>query len=128
MKLRHVRISRSAVNTIAFSSIFNIGDTNHFSPKFKAIAVQREGDAWNSNYDWKFSDYPIFHRKANWLDSELPIQIKHYHHNNQICVKNVSLTGVSQSSTLQFGGLRNIEADARIKHFRLLKERNNYPD
>ncbi|GGA73747.1 spore germination protein GerPE [Ornithinibacillus halotolerans] len=122
MKERLVIISSSAINSIGFSSIFNIGDTIEFNPTFNGIAVQREGIAWNDAYDLQFDYYSIFKRKAKWLSSELPIQSEHFHHQNYINVGTVSITGVSQSSTVQHGSLKKINAESRVKHFRLLKE------
>ncbi|MFS0671961.1 spore germination protein GerPE [Ornithinibacillus sp. 179-J 7C1 HS] len=122
MDQRYVHVSNAAINSIAFSSIFNIGDTVHFNPLFKGIAVQREGISWNDNYDMEYSDFPLFQRTASWIEEELPIKVNQLHHNDNILVGNVSITGLSESSTIQIGGLKHINAEARIKHIRMLKE------
>lgn len=120
MQERYVNISRSTVNTIAFSSIFNIGDTVFCNPKFKAIAVQRETNSWNENYDLQFTEYPIFQKEANWIDVDLPIHLNTVHHTN-IHVDNVMITSISQSSSIQFGGIKKIHAESRLKHIRILE-------
>jgi spore germination protein PE len=120
---RYVHISQSGINSIAYSSIFNIGDTVNFNPKFRAIAMQREGNVWNDNYDLQFNYYSIFEREAKWLESSLPIETNYHHHDNNIIIGNISITGVSQSSSVQFGGLKNINAETRLKHIRLIQER-----
>ncbi|WP_026905696.1 spore germination protein GerPE [Paucisalibacillus globulus] len=122
MEHRYVHIRMSAINSIVDSSIFNIGDTVHFNPIFKGIAVQRETNVWNDAYDTDFEDYSIFTRQANWIDTEIPVHMYNFHHNGTIQVGTVSITGVSQSSTVQFGGLKNINAESRLKHIRILQD------
>jgi spore germination protein PE len=112
----------SAINSIAGSSICNIGDTVHFNPRFKAIAVQRESNVWNEAYEHDFEDYSIFKRDANWIKNSIPVETYFVHHNSDITVNNVSITGVSQASTVQFGGLKKINTESRIKHIRILQD------
>jgi spore germination protein PE len=123
-----VILKKSAINSITNSSIFNIGDTVQFSPVSRAIAVQRESNIWNEAYETHFEDYSLFKRKANWITSGLPVDINHEHHDSTIKVENVSITGVSQSSTVQFGGLKKINAESRIKHIRIIKDEENGED
>ncbi|WP_010093664.1 spore germination protein GerPE [Ornithinibacillus scapharcae] len=119
MRNRMVQLSQSEINTIAFSSICNIGDSVHFNPKFKAIAVQREGNSWNENYDFHFSEYSLFQRQTHWVHLDLPVEMNSNHHNG-IQVNSVSISDVSQSSLFQVGGLNKINAETRLKHFRIL--------
>lgn len=122
MHSRYVQVLNTAINSLAFSSIFNIGDTVHFNPTFNAIAVQREGAAWNDDYDLAFEDFSLFQREASWIEKELPVAMQRYHRNGRINVGNVSITGVSESSSVHIGGLQHINAEARIKHIRKLKD------
>ncbi|MBC5636661.1 spore germination protein GerPE [Ornithinibacillus sp. BX22] len=122
MQHRYVQVLNTAVNSIAFSSIFNIGDTVHFNPTFNGIAVQREGTVWNDDYDLDFEDFSLFQREASWIEEELPVAMHRYHRNGQINVGGVSITGVSESSSVHIGGLQHINAEARIKHIRKLKD------
>ena len=125
MEHRYVQIRVGAINSVVDSSIFNIGDTVHFNPKFKGIAVQRETNVWNDVYDTDFEDYSIFTRKAKWIENEIPVNTVNFHHDESIQIGNVSITGVSQSSTVQFGGLKNINAESRLKHIRILQDDEN---
>lgn len=119
-----VLLSESEVNTVAFSSIINIGDSVHFNPRFKAIAVQREGNVWNEDYDYRFSDYSLFQRQAKWIDLDIALEINSIHHDG-IKVHSVSISDVSQSSLYQVGGLKKINAETRLKHIRILREDSN---
>ncbi|WP_052345881.1 spore germination protein GerPE [Paucisalibacillus sp. EB02] len=125
MNHRLVHLHMCATNSIASSSIFNIGDTVHFNPRFKAIAVQRESNVWNETYSHDFEDYSIFKRDANWIEISIPVETYYKHHDGDIKVKNVSITGVSQASTVQFGGIKKINAESRIKHIRILQDEEN---
>lgn len=122
MQHRYVEVLNTAINSVAFSSIFNIGDTVHYNPTFNAIAVQREGSAWNDDYDLDFEDFPLFQREANWIEEQVPVVMHSIHENAHIDIGNVSITGVSESSSVHIGGLKHINGESRIKHIRKLRD------
>ncbi|RDW19926.1 spore germination protein GerPE [Oceanobacillus chungangensis] len=118
----------SVVNTIyttsiASSSIFNIGDSVTINQKSKAIALQKQSEYLSKSDNLYFKDYDIFKRKTVWPN--IPTIINHYkvhHRTDAICVHQVNLTALSLSSVFQVGSAKDIAADSRVKHFRILQE------
>ncbi|MEN2767682.1 spore germination protein GerPE [Ornithinibacillus xuwenensis] len=127
MQKRLVNVSRIGITSIAFSSMINIGDAVYYTPRSRAIAVQKEGSIFTSDDEKEFQDFPIFRMKPKWLESNIPVHERSFHHNDHIHVGHVSITGVSQSSIAQVGGIQHIDAEARIKHIRILRnEEDNF--
>ncbi|GIO25718.1 spore germination protein GerPE [Ornithinibacillus bavariensis] len=125
---RLVQIKEVDLNTMTFSGIFNIGDTVNFSPRSKAIAVQREGNVWNTSYDVHFHYYPIFQLPAKWIEKPIPVVSKNNHHDGIISVNCVSIQAVTQAAGIQFGGIDYINAESRIKHIRIIKQEEENMD
>ncbi|MFD2042726.1 spore germination protein GerPE [Ornithinibacillus salinisoli] len=115
-KVGHIRIQ-----SVAFSSIFNIGDTNNANPTSRAIALQQEGAVFNDKDDLQFEDYPIFKMEPNWIELENKVSMNSIHHSKTIHVENIYMNGTSQSGIVQIGSIKKINADARVKHFRRIR-------
>ncbi|MFD1039008.1 spore germination protein GerPE [Virgibacillus byunsanensis] len=124
MLKRTAEVKKITINSVTFSSIFNIGDTKISHPKTKEIAVQKEGATFTKEDNLYFRDYPIFNMEPNWLSKQHTASTTTAHHVNTINVQNVSIIGVSSSSIAQVGSIGKINADARIKHFRILLPEN----
>ncbi|SHG22139.1 spore germination protein GerPE [Ornithinibacillus halophilus] len=122
MKKRLANVDRFRLNSLAFSSIINIGDTAIATPTNRAIAMQKEGALFNSKDDLQFDDYRIFKLQPKWINEPSSVNLQNYHHNRDINVQNVSVIAASQSSIVQIGSIGKIDADARIKHFRWIQE------
>ncbi|SET14050.1 spore germination protein PE [Oceanobacillus limi] len=109
------------IHSIAYSSIFNIGDSNNANPRSKIIALQQEGAIFNDAYDVQFEDYPIFQLQPNWPNGRRNVKMRSRHHSNTIRVGNVYINGASQSGIIQVGSLKHIHSDSRVKHFRRIR-------
>lgn len=122
MQKRTANVGAIDINAISRSSIFDIGDVTVSSQQLNAIAVQKEGAIF-SDEGFLFSDYPLFERKRIPHHLE-PINVKqrHKHHQPTIHVNKVDILGVSASSIIQVGSLEDINAEARVKHIRILRE------
>lgn len=121
MQKRIATVNSILTTSIAFSSIFNIGDTTSLEQHSRAIAVQKEGATFKKSDNLSFQDYSLFKQKANVPQKKPVVHLNTKHHSNTINVQHVNTIGVSQSSVFQIGSINNIAADARIKHFRKLK-------
>ncbi|MCT2535607.1 spore germination protein GerPE [Aquibacillus koreensis] len=121
MNKRTAHVKRIRVNSIAYSSIFDIGDVKVATPISHAIAVQRQGGV-KSDTGFDFGQFDIFAREANTLPDNETVRQEHIHHNRHIYVNNVNVTGITASSFVQIGSLRHLEAESRIKHIRITEE------
>ena len=109
------------IKSVTFSSIVEIGDTHSFSPVTRAIAVQQEGGV-EDDEPFQFEDYELFKREPAKLPAMTEVEQVTTHHHPHIYVDNVNITGVSSSSNVQIGSINTINAEARIKHFRILQD------
>lgn len=123
MQKRTANVNSIYTTSIAFSSIFNIGDTSSLDQHSRAIAVQKEGAIFTKEDKLSFQDYSLFKQEANIPQRKQAVHLSTFHHSKDINVQNVNIIGVSQSSVFQVGSINNIASEARIKHFRKLKAR-----
>ncbi|WP_188455258.1 spore germination protein GerPE [Virgibacillus oceani] len=128
MDKRNVNVNYMKATSVAFSSIFSIGDTYYAGPKSRGIAVQKEGAIFAQNDQVQFRNYDIFSRKAKWPKQKPPVQQRIHHHEPAINVELAAFTGLSSSSICQVGSIEKIYAEARLKHFRVLREDSDNED
>ncbi|WP_138416519.1 spore germination protein GerPE [Aquibacillus sediminis] len=124
MKKRTAHTNKIRINSLSYSSVFDIGDVHEFTPVTKAIAVQKEGGV-ETDEGFEFSNFDFFHRQLQSLEQTKQLNQQTIHHTPHIHVNAVNVTGVSSSSIVQIGSLNTINAEARIKHIRILKEEQN---
>ncbi|SDL99229.1 spore germination protein GerPE [Sediminibacillus halophilus] len=113
------------VDSMSRSSMFEIGDVNRLRPRMLAIAVQEEGITEKGEVPVEFADFPVFSKQPSALPPVPPIRQTTIHHYPKISVGNISVLGIAASSTLQIGSLNLLDAEARIKHIRILNEEQN---
>ncbi|WP_070119862.1 spore germination protein GerPE [Bacillus marinisedimentorum] len=109
--------------SVIFSSVFEIGDSNHLNLKSRALAVQREQQIF---FDREGAfNYPLF--KRNILPPppvRVPFTMSAIYEEPLIRVNKIDIKGVSSSSALHIGSTCWIKAEARVKHIRQLESRN----
>lgn len=110
--------NKIAINSISFSSIFNIGDTAFFKAKSKEISQQKKDAIFKGDEDVFFQDYSIFSRKANWPYSKGKKHIHIVQENNAIKVNKANLFDISGSSVFQIGSINQVVSESRVKIFR----------
>ncbi|GGB39598.1 hypothetical protein GCM10011409_16390 [Lentibacillus populi] len=113
--------------SVAFSSILAIGDTEFSRPISRVIAVQKEGAVFTPKDDVPFTNYDLFTRPAKWLNKSSNVKQRIYHHEPSIHVQQAQFIGVDTSSIFQIGSIHKLSAEARIKHFRILREEDVSP-
>ncbi|MCH1625825.1 spore germination protein GerPE [Ferdinandcohnia quinoae] len=107
------------VNSIAFSSILEIGDSKKITPVSTALAVQREVPLFFTN-EGNFSAYSIFSQELPKVTITENMNMNICNQNPIIKVNSIKVTGLSSSSVMQVGSTEIINAEARLKHIRKL--------
>ncbi|MDY0396051.1 spore germination protein GerPE [Virgibacillus halophilus] len=107
------------VTTVAFSSIFEIGDANFATAESKALSVQQPTAVFFPQREADFNNYPVFFRKTRHMQSENQVNKRTFARHDKICVGNIGIREISQSAMVQIGSLNHAAAEARIMHIRL---------
>ncbi|MFD1735246.1 spore germination protein GerPE [Bacillus salitolerans] len=115
-------VNNCFVNSISFSSIFEIGDAFKIDANTKAIAVQREYPYFLDD-EADFSSYPIFTEPIPTPVHDEDVRTTFIHENPVISVSSTAIIGLSSSSIFQIGSTNHIQSEARIKHIRQLLPR-----
>ncbi|MBB6452997.1 spore germination protein PE [Salirhabdus euzebyi] len=117
--IRNSNVTNIYINACSYSSIIQLGDAVRADPYLRAIAVQREGAFFDAE-DFPYEEYSIFTRPFTEMESIVPLSQAHIHHEPKINVHAIDMEGVSGSSIVQVGSLKDIDAKSRIKHIRIL--------
>ncbi|GAE93620.1 hypothetical protein JCM21714_2719 [Gracilibacillus boraciitolerans JCM 21714] len=120
MNYRTTKVKQIKVDSVAFSSILQIGDAKVIESKLDAIAVQKEGGT-SSDKGFEFEKYPIFDTVIQHLPDPEIVYRKHYHHDKQITVPTIVVTAISSSAVVQLGSTDKIQSLSRVKHIRMVK-------
>lgn len=115
------------VDSVSFSSILQIGDSQQIQALSRAIAVQREAEIFFGN-EGSFAAYSIFSEQIPYLPADENISSSTQNLNPMLKVRNIEIMGVSSSSVVHLGNSSHISMEARVKHIRQLlprKEQNN---
>lgn len=119
MNKRTTYVKDLALLTLSYSSVLEIGDAQTATPFSNVIAVQKEG-GFQTDEGYEFEQFPIFSQETPSIPKKNLEQL-HVHHSPNIQVDHINITGVSTSSIVQLGNLNSIDAEARVKHIRILK-------
>ncbi|MCD5325009.1 MULTISPECIES: spore germination protein GerPE [Pontibacillus] len=114
-------VNQVKINSLILSSIFEIGDAEEAAPRSRALAVQKEG-ALFTDEDFPFSGFPVYTSELPLFDKQLSIEQTRVPCDPYIHVDSVHIQGMSSAAIFQIGNLDHIDAEVRIKHFRILKE------
>jgi spore germination protein PE len=117
-------VSNTFINSLTFSTVFEIGDSYKIDANSTAIAVQREYPLFLEN-EASFSSYRIFSEIIPPPVIDEVVQSTFIHENPIIKVGSISVTGGSNSSVIQIGSTHCVNAEARIKHIRQLLNNND---
>lgn len=124
MLQRTSSVNRINIDTISFSSVFEIGDSCFIKGFSRAIAVQREVEYFNAK-EGNFSVYPVFREPIPIIPIEEDISIQTAQLNPIIKVHNIDIIGVSSSSVIHIGNSGDISMEARVKHIRQVYPKNS---
>ncbi|QHE51384.1 spore germination protein GerPE [Pontibacillus sp. HMF3514] len=124
MNKRISRVGDIRVISLIYSSIIEIGDAVEATPNSRALAVQKEGAIFTDR-DFPFNEFPVFTEPYPYFSKKITIDQERVPCNPYIDVKSVHIEGISSSSILQVGNLEYLDAESRVKHFRILREEND---
>ncbi|KGP72141.1 spore germination protein GerPE [Pontibacillus yanchengensis] len=124
MEKRTARVHQAKVISLINSSIFEIGDATEAYLAARVLAVQKEGATFTDE-EFPYSDFPIFRVELPRFDERPVINQTHTPCCPYIDVGTVDILGIASSSLFQIGNIDTIEGEARIKHFRILREENH---
>ncbi|WP_078548236.1 spore germination protein GerPE [Litchfieldia alkalitelluris] len=113
------RVNTIYVNSVSFSSTFEIGDSKYITPVMRALAVKREFPLFFSN-EGNFNEYSVFTRPIPQVPTEEIFNMTVSNEAPSINVNSIRVTGISSSSVVHIGSTNLINAEARIKHIRQL--------
>jgi len=118
MKTNRISITNSIkINSILFSSIFQIGDINILTPRTSVLAVQREVPIFLGN-EGNFAKFPLFSRPIPKPKINEPVPMHVINHSPVIKVNRIKINSISASSIVQIGSTNRIDSEARVKHIR----------
>ncbi|GLB58846.1 spore germination protein GerPE [Cytobacillus sp. NCCP-133] len=117
-------VDKINIDTMSFSSVFEIGDSCSIQGFSRAIALQREAEYFNTR-EGNYSVYPIFSEPIPLLPIEEELTIHTSQLNPIIKVQTIDIIGVSSSSIVHIGNSGNISMESRVKHIRQLFQKNN---
>lgn len=108
------------VDTVAFSSIIQLGDSSSIQGFSRALAVQREAELFFGN-EGNFSLYPVFSEPILMppITENLSVEMNNTF-SSCIKVNDINIIGISSSSLLHIGNSQNVQMELRIKHIRQL--------
>ncbi|MCM3573231.1 MULTISPECIES: spore germination protein GerPE [Mesobacillus] len=113
------------IDSVSFSSIFQIGDSEQIQAISRALAVQREAEIFFDN-EGNFDVFPIFSEPIPFQPTDEENVVFSTHNLNPVLkVRNIDILGASSSSVVHLGNSRNIAMEARVKHIRQLLPRND---
>lgn len=115
------------VTNVSFSSVFEIGDSCHITPRSKVFAVQREYELFYSD-EGNLKTYPIFTMPLPKPMSDESVNFMKYNESFAINVNNIDIIAVSGSGVLHIGSTKTIDSESRTKHIRQLLDESGTND
>ncbi|MDO3678072.1 spore germination protein GerPE [Paenibacillus ehimensis] len=107
------------VNDTGYGSAIFVGDLVDFSPVSYVYAVQREIPVFYGD-EGNLSAYPIYSASLPKARQEPAVQMDVTNTCPFICAGDVRVEAISTASMVQFGSVRTIRADTRVKNIRQL--------
>ncbi|ENH95652.1 spore germination protein GerPE [Gracilibacillus halophilus YIM-C55.5] len=124
MRQRTTKSKAVKVGGLSHSSVFHIGDAKYVTPNMDGLAVQREG-GFKNDQGFELSNYPIFQAKPALIPTDYSITQTRYHHHPEIRTPYIRVTALSTSAILQLGNVKQLNAQAKLKHIRIIKEEDS---
>ncbi|MBM7586474.1 spore germination protein PE [Bacillus pakistanensis] len=120
---RYSVVNRIILDTLSFSSVLEIGDSNNIRSSSKVYAVQREQELFYGS-EGNFND-PIFTEPIPLPPLVFDVAIQKINERPNIVVNCIDITGVSSASVVQIGQTCDAYSEARVKNIRHLQNGEN---
>ena len=120
------KVKNVSVNSVAFSSLVQIGDSIGISLHTDVLAVQREQPIFFGN-EGNFQIYPLFNVPVSFppLFEEITMNVRHPKGSIQVNTIDI-VSGISSSALLHIGSSNTIFCDSRRKNIRQLERGKGY--
>lgn len=109
-------------NTVSFSSVVQIGDSQEVRLSARVLAVQRQFEYVDSG---EFPlVFPVFTKLIPRppVDQEVVCRLT-FHACPLIAVHSIRIIGISATSAVHIGSTKHVQTESRVKHIRQLTER-----
>lgn len=116
-------VDQLKADTIAFSSVIQIGDSTYIHGFSRALAVHREADTFLGN-EGNFLSFKAFTQGIPMVPIDDTISMKTLNFNPAIKVNTIDINGISSSSVVHIGSSKHVSMEARVKHIRQLLQKN----
>lgn len=110
------------INSVIFSSVLQIGDSQQIQAYSRALAVQREKEIFFDN-EGNFASHPVFSEPIPFQSDIETVNSSTQNLNPFLKVRSIDILGVSSSSVVHLGNSCSISMEARVKHIRQLLPR-----
>ena len=128
MLKRIASVDHIKIDSVIFSSVFQIGDSQQIQGYSRALAVQREAEVFYDN-EGEFTAFPIFSEPLMFQPEDTTVKSFAVHNINPVLkVRSIDILGVSSSSLVHLGNSCDISMEARVKHIRQLLPRHEQID
>jgi spore germination protein PE len=122
MLKRTACVDHIKINSVIFSSVLQIGDSQQIQAFSRALAVQREAEIFYGN-EGNFAAFPVFSEPIPFDSDYETVNISAHNINPILKVGNIDILGVSSSAIVHLGNSCNVSMEARVKHIRQLLPR-----
>ncbi|SEN13310.1 spore germination protein PE [Mesobacillus persicus] len=119
MLQRTTSVKDIEIDSLAISSVLQIGDSEYIHGFSRAIAVQRQVELFFGN-EGNFADYPIFSEPITLPPVSEKIHLTRQNINPFLKVGKIDIIGVSSSAVVHLGNTKHVSLETRIKHIRQL--------
>jgi spore germination protein PE len=105
--------------TLLFSSVLQIGDSQNITSRARVLAVQRQYELFFGNEGE--SSFPIFTKPIPKIQSDRRnLSLQTLHQSPVISVRSIRVIAVSTAGVVHIGSTSTVDAEARIKNIRQL--------
>ncbi|EZP78734.1 spore germination protein [Parageobacillus genomosp. 1] len=112
--------------TVIFSSVLQIGDSQKITSRSQVLAVQRQYELFFGK-EGEIS-FPIFTKPIPKFQSDdRNISLQTLHQSPVISVRSIRVLAVSTAGVVHIGSTSTVDAEARIKHIRQLAPNSSAP-
>jgi spore germination protein PE len=117
---RNSYVDEVAVNDVAISSSFVIGDSEQILSRSYVFAVQRQTEIYYG-FEGSLDPYPVYTEVIPLPPITEPVIIKRDNSRSSIRVSRVDIKGLSTSTVFQIGNTGDAYLESRVHHFRQLE-------
>ncbi|GER65766.1 hypothetical protein BpJC7_21650 [Weizmannia acidilactici] len=117
--IRHSIVDQLRIKTVIFGSNVIIGDSSKIQMSSAVLAFQRQQELYYG-FEAPFETFAVFRQIIPIPPLSEQIEIQRYHEDPAIKVGSIDIIGMSTSTVMQIGNIKDIALESRIHHVRQL--------